>query len=83
MSKFTTSILCAGTLLLALILGGCLGSQSSEIDRDALVALYNATDGPNWRIRTNWLSDAPLGSWYGVITDSKGRVTSLDLWSNN
>ena len=50
MSKFTTSILCAGTLLLALILNGCLGSQSSEIDRETLIALHNATDGPNWRI---------------------------------
>ena len=37
-------------------------------DRDVLVALYNATDGPNWRFKTNWLSDAPLREWYGVST---------------
>ena len=48
-------------------------------DRAALVALYNATDGPNWVDNTNWLSDAPLGEWYGVETDRSGRVIRLDL----
>ena len=48
-------------------------------DRAALVALYNATDGPNWVDNTNWLTDAPLGEWYGVETDTVGRVTGLDL----
>ena len=48
-------------------------------DRAALVALYNATDGPNWVNNTNWLTDAPLGKWYGVETDASGRVVSLDL----
>ena len=48
-------------------------------DRAALVALYNATDGANWRNKGNWLSDAPMGEWHGVTTDSDGRVTHLDL----
>ena len=48
-------------------------------DRAALVALYNATDGPNWVNNTNWLTDAPLGEWYGVETDGSGRVVRLDL----
>ena len=50
-------------------------------DREALVALYNATDGPNWRFNTNWLSDRPLGEWYGVTTDAGGRVTELRLYA--
>ena len=54
---------------------------SIEGDRDALVALYNATDGANWKDNTNWLSDRPLGEWHGV-TVQDGRVTALDL-SNN
>ena len=29
--------------------------------RAVLVTLYNATDGPNWKNNTNWLTDAPLG----------------------
>ena len=48
-------------------------------DRAALVALYEATDGPNWVNNENWLTDAPLGEWYGVETDASGRVQLLDL----
>ncbi|MCZ0934887.1 MAG: Ig-like domain-containing protein [Gemmatimonadetes bacterium] len=48
-------------------------------ERAALVALYEATDGPNWVDNTNWLTDAPLGEWYGVGTDAAGRVVRLDL----
>ena len=48
-------------------------------DRAALIALYNATNGPNWNKSTNWLSDMPLRTWYGVQTDSRGRVVWLDL----
>ena len=48
-------------------------------DRDILVALYEATDGPNWIDSENWLTDAPLGEWYGVDTNISGRVVWLDL----
>ena len=55
--------------------------SASHPDRDhaALVALYEATDGPNWVNNDNWLTNAPLGDWYGVDTDSAGRVVRLDL----
>ncbi len=53
-----------------------------EADREALVALYNATDGDNWTDKTNWLTDNDLSTWFGV-TVSNGRVTSLDLRENN
>ena len=51
-------------------------------DRAALVALYHATDGPNWINNTNWLSDAPLAEWHGVATDPSGKVTALRLEAN-
>ena len=51
-------------------------------DREVLVALYIATNGLNWADNTNWLSDSPLDEWYGVTTDSGGRVTELELSSN-
>ena len=51
-------------------------------DREVLEALYEATGGPEWRDRTNWLSEAPRGEWFGVVTDSNGRVTSLALPGN-
>ena len=53
-------------------------------DRVALVALYNATDGPNWVNNDNWLTDAPLREWYGVTGfDTARRIQSLDLPGNN
>ena len=48
-------------------------------DREALIALYNATDGPNWKNQDNWLSEAPISTWHGVTTNDGGRVTRIDL----
>ena len=50
--------------------------------RGALIALYEATNGDNWRHNDNWLTDAPLDSWYGVTADRIERVSRLDLRSN-
>ena len=47
--------------------------------RAALVALYEAADGPNWTVSTNWLSDEPVYTWFGVRTNGRGRVTELNL----
>ena len=55
------------------------GQGSVAGDRAALVALYNATDGPNWRNSDNWLSNEPLRRWWGVRTDDDGRVEYLSL----
>ena len=54
-------------------------SPAPASDRDILIALYETTDGPNWLNSDNWLTDAPLGEWYGVDTDASGRVVRLDL----
>ena len=51
-------------------------------DRAALVTLHNATNGSSWLVDTNWLSNRPLGEWYGVSTDADGRVTGLSLGGN-
>ena len=56
--------------------------QVANDDRATLVALYNATDGPNWANNENWASDAPLDQWYGVTIDTDGRVALLDLRVN-
>ena len=54
-----------------------------ETERAALVALYKATGGDRWTNRDNWCSDKPVGEWYGVVTNEKGRVTALNLNMNN
>ena len=59
----------------------CSPSGMSSADREALEALYNATDGENWANNENWLSEEPLDDWFGV-TVSDGRVTGLDFEGN-
>ena len=52
-------------------------------DREALVALYDETGGDFWwTIDTNWLSDRPLDTWYGVKTNDSLRVVELGLSDN-
>ena len=70
--------------------GGLAATQDIDVsvgarsqDREALVALYEATQGDFfWDIDTNWLSDRPLGTWYGVTADEDGRVVELSLPGN-
>ena len=59
-----------------------MAQTSPETDREALIAIYNATDGDNWANNDSWLSDAPIGEWEGVTTDDNGRVTELSLLQN-
>ena len=48
-------------------------------ERAALIAFYQATDGPNWQNNEGWLTDLPLGAWYGVRTDDDRRVVRIEL----
>lgn len=52
-------------------------------EKDALIALYNATDGEHWNNSNNWNSDKPLNEWFGVDTDSRGHVTGIWMPNNN
>ena len=75
-----------GTATIVAALAGGIGA-SAEIavvnpDGAALVALYEATGGPEWERRDNWLTDAPLGYWYGVWVNELGRVTHLGFYKN-
>lgn len=81
-SSASWTFLVALTLLLALT--ACAGGNDDAIaaDRAALVALYQATDGAQWRDNRNWLSDQPPEEWEGVATDGSGRVVALDLSFN-
>ena len=57
-------------------------AETAADDRAALVALYNAAGGADWYIKWNWLSDAPIGAWFGIVADGNGRVLSLELGGN-
>lgn len=59
-----------------------VGVPTPSANRAALVALYEATDGANWNNNTNWLTERPVGQWYGVLADDDDRVVGLYLWEN-
>ncbi len=76
-----------GACLLAgvVTIGGAGEARAQDLagDKQALVALYHATDGENWTHNENWLSDEPLGKWQGVTVNvNDGRVTQLFLHNN-
>ncbi len=78
--------LAEGSATVAGALGRASGSANITVDslpdRAALVALYESANGPGWTRSTNWLTDAPLGDWYGVGTNAAGRVVYLQLEEN-
>jgi Leucine-rich repeat (LRR) protein len=49
---------------------------------EALVALYNSTDGDNWTDNSNWFVAADPCEWYGVAC-ADNNVIALNLASNN
>ena len=51
--------------------------------REALVALHHATGGPDWTESEGWLSESPVGEWFGVTVDGDGQVTGIRLFWNN
>ncbi|WP_299440813.1 T9SS type A sorting domain-containing protein [uncultured Aquimarina sp.] len=62
---------------------GIFNSSISDYDRDrqALIGLYNDTNGKDWLRNTNWLT-GPMETWEGVKVENC-RVTGLSLSSNN
>ena len=58
-----------------------IDSQVFEQDSLALVAIYNATNGPDWTNNSGWLN-GPVTDWYGVDLEDN-KVSRLLLESNN
>ena len=54
----------------------------NNAERDALVAIFNATNGSEWIESENWVTDEFVGVWFGITTDADGRVVKLELGSN-
>lgn len=55
-----------------------------DLEREALIALYKATNGDNWTNNTNWCSDKPVSEWYGISAhNNPTRVMTINLMNNN
>ncbi len=59
-------------------------SATATSERDALMALYNSTGGPNWTRSHNWGTNAPLDQWHGVLVHpATGHLIQISLRNNN
>ena len=56
--------------------------QPNVDDSLALVDLYKSTKGADWKNKRGWIKST-VSNWYGVVLDSLGRVTELNLPLNN
>ena len=80
--KRILSILALSALggVIAILLAACaipfIGSEAKTLaqEREALVALYNATGGADWRNNARWLSDQPVETWHGILYYSDERL---------
>lgn len=50
---------------------------TKAIEREALIALYNAAGGKDWINQDNWCSDKPVSEWTGVEVNEIGMVIAL------
>ena len=62
--------------------GGFHVSDVPQVEGDALIWLYQHTNGPSWTTHTNWLVTPTVTNWFG-ITVAGGHVTQMDLNNNN
>ena len=54
-------------------------ASNSPAQRASLVALFNATCGPQWSNHTGWLSSDSECAWHGVECFPDGTLQTLDL----
>jgi len=54
----------------------------SQTECEALIALYDDTNGSSWTNSSNWNTASAVITWYGVAVTA-GHVTTLNLNSNN
>ncbi|MBN2382412.1 hypothetical protein JXQ70_05970 [bacterium] len=75
MKRTIILILCAGMFFVS----ECMAAVPTS-ERDALIALYNSTDGDNWFYNTNWLVGDPCeNAWFGVTCDA-AYTTIIELF---
>ena len=99
-ARFSKQLLALGLVINLIVCAECLGQSSAETtpsalsrrtipaqERQALIALYEATDGNNWKDHEGWLG--PVGTecdWHGIICATRVPplgVTDIELSQNN
>ena len=75
----------AGTVAVRASAGALTAAATVTVElgpRAVLRIVFRETDGGNWVNGSNWMTDAPLGEWYGVGTDTLGNIARLNLERN-
>ena len=62
---------------------GTTPTPTMHPDMQPLVNLYNATNGPSWKNKTNWLTGNNPCNWFGVSCNADSRVIGINLGYNN
>lgn len=71
------------TFIFTLLVTQASLSEVSQLERDALVAIYQNTNGDEWTNNNNWLQNDPCdNNWFGIIC-TDGEITKLELIKNN
>jgi len=50
-----------------------------KVDSLALVAIYNASDGANWKESRRWNLEASIDTWPGIKLNEEGRVIEMSI----
>ena len=80
-----------GIVLIALaVMGNALQAAIPASERQALIDLYNATNGDSWTNKANWKTGGVFSAsgtehtWYGIVVPYPyDHVTGIDLSGNN
>ena len=78
--KLAVLIIFFGTILCT---ASRIEAQINKQDSLALVDLYDSCGGVHWTNHDNWLTKAPVSTWYGIFYVSNGYTTGIDLQGNN
>ena len=73
-------------LLIISIVFYTLQAQVPQSERDALIAIYNATNGASWNYASNWNTSNPVNTWNGITVNNingEDHVTEVELFYNN
>ena len=49
------------------------------MEREALMAIFNATSGPTWAANAGWGTGLPACGWFGITCDG-GHITMMYVW---
>jgi Leucine-rich repeat (LRR) protein len=79
------NLLIVCVLTTVMVMAGCGGEKKPQTDRDVLMVIFKAANGPNWsdKAKENWGSEQPLSKWNGVKADENERVTELSITNDS